>query len=264
MPIFIPASTLQVVLVDENDNYIDTTTVSGIRRLQTQMLTASGCKIALVDENGNYVTTVAAGDGVRRLQTEITTAAGCEIALVDSDGNNIGVVDDPFDSNIKRLQTEITTDSGCEFALVDDEGTHIGVIDDTVDSNIKRLQTETITAPGCEVAIVDEDGNNVEVKKEGKTVVGYGAPAKGNTLLNYCGIRTDFIDYTVDRSPHKQGHHLPGSHIPIYSPDKVAETKPDYLLILPWNIRDEIMTQMHHVKDWGCKFVTFIPEVQVA
>jgi SAM-dependent methyltransferase len=103
----------------------------------------------------------------------------------------------------------------------------------------------------------------VQAKKEGKTIVGYGAPAKGNTLLNYCGIRTDFIDYTVDRSPHKQGHYLPGSHIPIYPPDKVAETQPDYLLILPWNLRDEIMNQMKHVRGWGCKFVTFIPDVQI-
>lgn len=103
----------------------------------------------------------------------------------------------------------------------------------------------------------------VQTKKEGKTIVGYGAPAKGNTLLNYCGIRTDFIDYTVDRSPHKQGHYLPGSHIPIYPPDKVAETQPDYLLILPWNLRDEIMNQMKHVRGWGCKFVTFIPDVQI-
>ncbi len=100
-------------------------------------------------------------------------------------------------------------------------------------------------------------------KREGKSIAGYGAPAKGNTLLNFCGIRTDFIDYTVDRSPHKQGLFLPGTHIPIYSPDKIKETKPDYLLILPWNIKDEIMEQMTHIRDWGGKFVVFIPEVKV-
>ena len=103
----------------------------------------------------------------------------------------------------------------------------------------------------------------IKAKRENKCIVGYGAAAKGNTLLNYCGIRTDFIDYTVDRSPHKQDHFLPGTHIPVYSPDKILETKPDYLLILPWNLKDEVMEQMHYVRDWGCKFVTFIPGVDV-
>jgi len=103
----------------------------------------------------------------------------------------------------------------------------------------------------------------IRVKREKKTIVGYGAPAKGNTLLNYCGISTDFIDYTVDRNPHKQGHYLPGSHIPVYSPDKIKETKPDYLLILPWNLKEEIMGQMSYVRDWGCKFLLLIPDVEV-
>jgi SAM-dependent methyltransferase len=103
----------------------------------------------------------------------------------------------------------------------------------------------------------------IDVKRQGKSVAAYGAPGKGNTLLNYCGIRTDFIDYTVDRSPHKQGNFLPGSRIPILHPDKVAETKPDYLLILPWNLREEIMRQMAHVREWGGRFVVLIPEVEV-
>lgn len=103
----------------------------------------------------------------------------------------------------------------------------------------------------------------IAAKNEGKTVVGYGAPAKGNTLLNYCGVGTDFIDYTVDRSPHKQNLFLPGTHIPIASPSRIAETKPDYLLILPWNLREEIMGQMAHIREWGGKFVVPIPEVQV-
>jgi C-methyltransferase-like protein len=81
--------------------------------------------------------------------------------------------------------------------------------------------------------------------------------------LNYCGVSTDFIDYTVDRNPHKQGHYLPGSHIPIYSPNKIKDTKPDYLLILPWNLKEEIMGQMSHVRDWGCKFLLLIPDVEV-
>ena len=103
----------------------------------------------------------------------------------------------------------------------------------------------------------------IDIKNQGKSVVGYGAPAKGNTLLNYCGIRTDLLDYTVDRSPYKQDLFLPGTHIPIYHPDKIIETKPDYLLILPWNIKDEIIEQMSHIREWGGKFVVPIPEVEV-
>ena len=103
----------------------------------------------------------------------------------------------------------------------------------------------------------------VKVKKQRKSMAGYGAPAKGNTLLNYCGIGTDFIDYTVDRSPHKQGHFLPGTHIPIYHPDKIKETKPAYLVILPWNLKEEIMEQMSYIRDWGGQFVTLIPEVRI-
>ena len=103
----------------------------------------------------------------------------------------------------------------------------------------------------------------ISAKEAGKTIVAYGAPAKGNTLLNYCGIRTDFIDFTVDRSPHKQNRFLPGTHVPIYHPDKISETKPDYLLILPWNIRNEIMEQMSYIRDWGCQFIVPIPEVRV-
>jgi 2-polyprenyl-3-methyl-5-hydroxy-6-metoxy-1,4-benzoquinol methylase len=103
----------------------------------------------------------------------------------------------------------------------------------------------------------------ITAKCAGKSLVGYGAPAKGNTLLNYCGIRTDFIDYTVDRSPHKQGHLLPGTHIPIHHPDKIKETMPDYLLILPWNLVDEITEQMGYIREWGGQFVVPIPEVRV-
>ncbi len=103
----------------------------------------------------------------------------------------------------------------------------------------------------------------INAREEGKSIVGYGAPAKGNTLLNYCGIRTDLVDYTVDRSPHKQDRFLPGVHLPIYSPDKIRETKPDYVLILPWNIKDEIMKQMSFVRDWGGQFVVPIPRARV-
>jgi 2-polyprenyl-3-methyl-5-hydroxy-6-metoxy-1,4-benzoquinol methylase len=103
----------------------------------------------------------------------------------------------------------------------------------------------------------------IRARNEGKSVVGYGAPAKGNTLLNYCGVRNDFIDYTVDLSPHKQGLFLPGTHIPIHSPDRINETKPDYLLILPWNLRSEIVEQMLHIRDWGGKFVVPIPRLEI-
>lgn len=102
-----------------------------------------------------------------------------------------------------------------------------------------------------------------DCRKKGKTVSGYGAPAKGNTLLNYCGVGRDLIAYTVDASPHKQGHFLPGSHLPIYAPDKIKETKPDYVLILPWNLKAEITQQMAHIAEWGGKFVVPIPELKV-
>lgn len=103
----------------------------------------------------------------------------------------------------------------------------------------------------------------IKVKKEGKTIVGYGAPGKGNTLLNYCGIRTDFLDYTVDRNPYKHGKYLPGTHIPIFDILRIAETKPDYVLILPWNFKDEIMAQMSMIREWGGKFVVPIPETRI-
>ena len=103
----------------------------------------------------------------------------------------------------------------------------------------------------------------IDAKRQGKTVVGYGAPAKGNTLLNYCGVRADLIDYTVDRSPHKQDHFLPGTRIPIYGPERIQETKPDYVLILPWNLKDEIVAQIAAIRDWGGQFIVPIPELQV-
>jgi SAM-dependent methyltransferase len=104
----------------------------------------------------------------------------------------------------------------------------------------------------------------VQAKRQGKSVAGYGAPAKGNTLLNYCGIRSDFIDYTVDASPHKQGQYLPGSRIPIYAPSHINATRPDYVVILPWNLKQEIMAQMAHIREWGGRFVTFIPRLAVS
>jgi len=103
----------------------------------------------------------------------------------------------------------------------------------------------------------------IEIKKARKSIVAYGAPGKGNTLLNYCGIGTDFLDYAVDRNPYKQGRYTPGMHIPIFAPSKIAETRPDYLLILPWNLKDEIMRQMGEIREWGGKFIVPIPEATI-
>ena len=99
--------------------------------------------------------------------------------------------------------------------------------------------------------------------QQGKSVAGYGAPGKSATLLHYCGIGKDLIEYTVDRSPYKQGRFLPGSHIPIYHPDRIRETKPDYVVILPWNLKDEIMEQLQYIREWGGRFVVPIPKVAV-
>lgn len=102
-----------------------------------------------------------------------------------------------------------------------------------------------------------------QAKWAGKRVVGYGAPAKGNTLLNYCGITPDLLEYTVDRNPHKQGRYLPGTHIPIHEPERIYATKPDYILILPWNLKDEIISQLSFARAWGAQFVVPIPEPQI-
>jgi hypothetical protein len=103
----------------------------------------------------------------------------------------------------------------------------------------------------------------IDLRREGKQVVGYGAPGKGNTLLNYCGIRTDLLDYTVDRNPYKHGLYTPGTHIPIYPPEKIDETRPDYILVLPWNLVDEISAQLSHVADWGARLIVPIPYASV-
>ncbi len=103
----------------------------------------------------------------------------------------------------------------------------------------------------------------IQVRREGKRVAGYGAPGKGNTLLNYCGIRTDLVDYTVDRNPFKHGKFLPGTHIPIFPPEKIQETRPDYVLVLPWNLRDEILKQLQFIREWGGKIIVPIPKPEV-
>jgi SAM-dependent methyltransferase len=103
----------------------------------------------------------------------------------------------------------------------------------------------------------------LDAAADGRTVAGYGAPGKGNTLLNHCGIRTDLVQYTVDRSPVKQGKYLPGTHIPIYAPDRLAQTRPDFILVLPWNLREEITQQLSYVQDWGGRLVFPIPRLEI-
>jgi hypothetical protein len=103
----------------------------------------------------------------------------------------------------------------------------------------------------------------IDAKERGASIAGYGAPAKGTTLLNYCGIGTDFLDYTVDKSPHKQGRYLPGVRVPIHAPDELARTRPDYVFILPWNLKDEIIEELPFVRDWGGRFLVRTPELTV-
>jgi len=103
----------------------------------------------------------------------------------------------------------------------------------------------------------------ITAKNEGKSIVAYGAPAKGNTLLNYCGTKDDFIDYVVDKNTYKQGKYLPGTRLPIIKPDAIFETKPDLVLILPWNLQNEVMEQMRDIKEWGGQFVVTHPELKV-
>lgn len=154
-------------------------------------------------------------------------------------------------------------------------GAHAGYDGHPTDDRVAQLKREETAAGLTDIRAYRDFSEQVkrtkrlllefliDARQSGKTIAGYGAPAKGNTLLNYCGIRGDFLDYTVDLSPHKQGRFLPGTHIPVFHPDKVRETRPDYLLVLPWNLRDEIISQMAHIREWGGRFVVPIPEVQV-
>ncbi len=103
----------------------------------------------------------------------------------------------------------------------------------------------------------------IGARRQGKAVAGYGAPGKGNTLLNYCGVRTDLIEYTVDRNPYKQGQFLPGTHIPIYRPERLQETRPDYIVILPWNLKREIAAQLACAREWGARLVVAIPTLEI-
>ncbi len=154
-------------------------------------------------------------------------------------------------------------------------GKHNDAVFPNISERVTKLKSKEIAAGLGELHTYLNFGEKVKktkhhllkfllaAKEDGKSIVGYGAPAKGNTLLNYCGISRDFIDYTVDLNPHKQGLYLPGTHIPILNPGKIRETQPDYILILPWNLKDEIVSQMEFIQEWGGQFVVPIPEVQV-
>jgi SAM-dependent methyltransferase len=137
------------------------------------------------------------------------------------------------------------------------------VICDERDANLDRPEGYESFARQVRQTKLDLVGFLLEAARNGKRIAGYGAPGKSATLLHYCGIGKDLIEYTVDRSPYKQGRHLPGSHIPIYPPDHIQKTKPDYVVILPWNLKDEIMMQLSHIREWGGQFVVPIPRVSV-
>ena len=152
---------------------------------------------------------------------------------------------------------------------------HTGASDKPIAHRVRDLQFREEAAGFCRLETYLSFGSKVEetkrsllaflieAKTEGKSIVGYGAPGKGNTLLNYCGIRRDFLDYTVDRNPYKHGKHTPGTHIPIFPPEKIGETRPDYIFILPWNLRNEIIQQLAYVREWGGQFVVPVPEVKI-
>jgi SAM-dependent methyltransferase len=153
--------------------------------------------------------------------------------------------------------------------------THSECVSRTPHPRVLQLKQEELKAGVRELHTYSSFGENVRetkrallelltaAKRAGKSVVGYGAPAKGNTLLNYCGIGRDFLDYTVDLSPHKQNRFLPGTHIPVFHPDRIRQTRPDYVLILPWNLRDEIMQQLGFIREWGGRFMVPIPRAKI-
>ncbi|HEY7575242.1 MAG TPA: methyltransferase C-terminal domain-containing protein, partial [Thermoanaerobaculia bacterium] len=129
-------------------------------------------------------------------------------------------------------------------------------------AGLSRIETYLNFTPRVEKVKRDLLRVLIAARESGKSVAGYGAPGKGNTLLNYCGIRTDLVEFTVDRNPHTHGKFLPGTHIPIFAPEKIRETRPDYVLILPWNLKDEIMGQLTYIREWGGRFLVPIPEAR--
>jgi SAM-dependent methyltransferase len=131
------------------------------------------------------------------------------------------------------------------------------------DMGFDRLETYVGFSEGVKLAKWQVLDVLIEQRRAGHRIAAYGAPAKGNTLLNYCGVGTDFIEYTCDLNPHKQGHYLPGSHIPIKAPETIRDTRPDLVFILPWNLKEEIMEQLSFVRDWGARFLVREPELEI-
>lgn len=154
-------------------------------------------------------------------------------------------------------------------------GCHVDDSTKSISNNVDRLRDNEITEGITNLEYYANFQENIftikreildffiGAKKNNKKICGYGAPGKGNTLLNFCGIRTDFLAFTVDKNPYKQGKFLPGTHIPIYPPGKIAEYKPDYIFILPWNLKNEIINQLGFTRKWGAKFVIPIPKIEI-
>ena len=163
----------------------------------------------------------------------------------------------PTQGGSLRVYARRAADAGAPSAAV------AGVLEREDAAQLANPETYRTLASRADRQKADLLGFLGDAKREGKSVVCFGAAAKGTMLLNYCGVRPDLVDYALDSNPNKQGMLLPGINIPIYSPDRVAETRPDYVLILPWNIRDEIMKQMSHVRGWGGQFVVPAPELQI-
>jgi hypothetical protein len=178
-------------------------------------------------------------------------------ALATSDLVVVDVVELPTHGGSLRVYARYAPAAGEPSASVK------AVLDEEADAGLHTVDGHR----GFAEAVFQIKRNLLEfllaARAEGKTVVGYGAPGKGNTLLNHCGIRSDLLAYTVDRSPHKQGLFLPGTHIPIYAPDRIAADRPDYVLVLPWNLRNELTHQLSYVAGWGGRLVFPIPALEV-
>lgn len=166
---------------------------------------------------------------------------------------------------------ELTSHGGSMRLYAQPRGTGVHPVSDRVGELLERERALGYDAVGVYTSfstrVIETKWRLLEfligARRAGQRVAGYGAPGKGNTLLNYCGIRTDLLEFTVDRNPYKQGMFLPGTHIPIRHPEALEQERPDYILILPWNLKREIVAQLHHAREWGARFVVPIPEVQV-
>jgi hypothetical protein len=180
---------------------------------------------------------------------KIFKAHGLEVFAVEqltTHGGSLRVYGQHLGNSLRAVEASVAEIRELEFA-----------------AKLNQVVTYTAFSKGVEAAKRALLSFLIEAKGSGKKIVAYGAAAKGNTLLNYCGIRQDFIEYVVDRNPHKQGLFTPGTHIPVFSPEKIEQTKPDYIVILPWNLTDEVTKQLAFVRDWGAKFVVAIPTLRV-